>query len=96
MAGPNLTPQTFEAGLQRTLFPNPGSGAAPYYQAHVGFTDDHVFNDDAALVYWNPTAVSLEDGLRGAFCYVNPGTRYSLGNWPSAPLTLFNTSAPCY
>lgn len=43
MAGPRLTPDTFKAALHETLFPNPGAGGPPTYQAHVGFnTPDSV------------------------------------------------------
>jgi hypothetical protein len=86
MAGPNLTPATFQAGLFKSQFPNPGAGAPPYYQAHVGFgPGDHTFYDDAAAAWWSPNARnpgSTTPSPTGAECYVRSGARYSPGRWP--------------
>jgi hypothetical protein len=85
-AGPNLTPQTFAAGLQGLRYPNPGAGALPDFQATVGFADDHVAVDDFALVWWDSTATSKQtyEGPRnpGAFCYIGGGTRWRAGQFP--------------
>ncbi len=101
MAGPNLTPQTFQEGLFRTRFPNPGCGGPPYYQACVGFSDRrHTMIDDLGLIWWDEKAENLSQDSgtqkRGAFCYVGAGARYSIGNWSQAPSDeFFDTSRPC-
>lgn len=84
MAGPRLTPQAFEDGLFQARFPNPGAGAAPYYQATVGFGPlDHTMYEDFAPVWYSPTDTSYWTGRQGAYCYVDRGRRYGLGEWPT-------------
>lgn len=96
MAGPNLTPHTFETGLFKTRFPNPRSGQAPYYQAHVGFgPGDHSMVDDYAAIWFDPSARSHYSGPGGAQCYIGRGTRWSLGWWPDAPLPFHNAATGC-
>lgn len=86
-AGPNLTPETFAAGLRSTRFPNPGAGAAPYFQATVGFENDHTFQNDFAPVWASPTDPSFFfPGRPGTYCNVLRGVRYSAGRWPTTPL----------
>jgi hypothetical protein len=86
MAGPNLTPATFEAALQRTAFPNPDD---PTMSGKVGFTSprDHSMTEDATEWWWSETATSPEagaadDGANGAMCYVDGGARRTPGAWP--------------
>jgi hypothetical protein len=84
LAGPNLTPESFARALPRARFPNPGAGAAPYYQSTVGFgPDDYTMTKDFAAVWWSETASSYTAGSRtaGAFCYVGRGERFSAGRW---------------
>ena len=73
MAGPRLTPLTFEAGLQKTVFPNPDTAI---YAGHVGFQgligQDHSMMEDAAEIWWSNT----DDG--GAYCYVGHGARHPI------------------
>lgn len=82
MAGPTLTPQTFEAGLQRTRFPNP---KLPSRQGDVGFAGDHSMTDDAAEFYWHNQATSPypDEVGRGAYCYVDHGDRRRRDTWPT-------------
>ncbi len=100
MAGPKLTPQTLEAGLLKTRFPNPGAGSAPYYQARVGFAqNDHTMIQDLAMIWFDESAESygghgVQTG-RGSYCYVERGKRYGLGQWPSATPAYFDRTAPC-
>ncbi len=98
MAGPNLTPQTFQQGLDRTVFPNPRCGGPPYYQACVGFyPDQHSMIRDFAAVWWDNAQFSYQGSAQsqraGAYCYVDQGKRFSLGTWPSGPLPWFQP--PC-
>ena len=78
MAGPNLTPLTFEQGLFRLgmryyLEPKwaQGGGYAPGV-----FTYSH----NANLIYWDPSAVDPQDSASlGAYRYINDGRRFCHG-----------------
>ena len=51
-AGPTLTPETFAAGLEGQRFPNPGAGAAPYFQSAISFAlGDHAEERDYGVVW---------------------------------------------
>jgi hypothetical protein len=98
-AGPNLTPETFANGLQRTVFPNPGCGGPPAFQACVGFQGDHTMVNDFALEWYDPNGTSQEIDPAygntpfarnsGTFCYAELGKRYRAGTWPSPGPALF-------
>ena len=99
MAGPNLTPAALQQGLFRTPFPNPNCGAAPYYQACVGFgPHDHTMIQDYAMVWWSPTAREqfyFEGQTQpGAYCYIGLGTRFRQ-DWPRTREPLFDQTKPC-
>jgi hypothetical protein len=81
MAGPILTPATFQAGLQRAVFPNPD---LPMKQGVVQLDGDHAMMDDATEFYWNRDATSPYPDMagRGAFCYVDAGMRHTVADWP--------------
>lgn len=88
LAGPTLTPETFEAGLASTAFPNPGAGRAPLYQASVGFDDrDHAMVDDVALARWG--------GSDKGFCLVGGGTRWTFGDLPRDDPGLLDAEKEC-
>ena len=106
LAGPNLTPKTFEQGLQRAKFPNPNCGKAPVYQACVGFEGGtHTMIKDFSMVWWDPNGRSLEHDYtlnsnayfaakgQGAYCYAELGTRRGLGRWPDKTPPMFGTTA---
>lgn len=95
-AGPDLTPQTFAAALNGLSFPDPGAGAAPSYQATVGFsaTKPSMVQDFGVWSY-NGLATSSVDNEPGAFCETESGRRWLLGQWPSGPLPLFSVSTSC-
>lgn len=97
MAGPNLTPSTFDRALLQTRFANPSSGGPPYYQAAVRFGPGHRWmTDDLALKWWEPSADSYGEGTnsRGSWCYVDRGARWA-GNWPDLDAAFFDRTAPC-
>ncbi len=101
MAGPRLTPKTFEEALLKTRFPNPGCGASPYHQACVGFkARDRTMVSDMTMIWWSESEEShtptdpIGQG-RGTFCYVRQGERYSRGRWPSGDQPFFDLSQPC-
>lgn len=86
LAGAGLTPDTFDAGLSATAFPNPGAGKAPLHQAFVGFDDlDHGMVDDVALARWRSTG----------FCLVGGGTRWQFGNLPKNDPGLLDPNKEC-
>jgi hypothetical protein len=88
LAGPALTPETFEAGLSSTAFPNPGAGRAPLFQALVGFDDrDHAMVDDVALTRWR--------GSEQGFCLVGGGTRWTFGELPRNDPGLLDPKKEC-
>lgn len=84
MAGPILTPKTFEEGLLRAQFPNPFAQGPPYYQARVGFEGGrHTMIGDATMYWYSRSERGTVDPTSfGAVCYVDQGRRYSLGAWP--------------
>lgn len=82
MAGPKLTPAAFEQALMRTEFPNPGAKGPPYYQGQVGFPGVHSMQQDMAMIWLSANERSPATGIAPAFCYVDRGRRYGLGEWP--------------
>jgi hypothetical protein len=80
MAGPNLTPETFRAGLQRTKFPNPDH---PIMAGKVGFEGDFSMTNDAAEFWFSETDPGpYADNQAGpTFCWVDGGRRHARGTW---------------
>ena len=77
MAGPNLTPKTFEAGMFK--YP-PTNGPAGTWDFGPG---DYTGPGDAREVFYSATAKSSATGQTGA--WVDPaggGKRYRAGQWP--------------
>jgi hypothetical protein len=93
MAGPNLTPETFKAGLQRTVFPNPDH---PIMAGHVGFQGDYSMTNDAAE-FWvtttSPGPYADRQVNSYTFCWVNHGQRHAPGTWPRGGEAFFQ--GPC-
>lgn len=100
MAGPHLTPASFEQGLRKTDFPNPGAGAAPAWQARVGFKDGrHNMVNDFTPV-WHTYTHDLPPGYSdrtdmGWWCFVDRGARHGAGSWPSGGFRFFDVTRPC-
>ena len=79
LAGPNLTPESFEAGMFKYPARTGPSGT-------WGFAPgDYSTSDDAREVFWNPGAESIQ--TREAGTYVNPNgdQRFPIGRWPVNP-----------
>jgi hypothetical protein len=77
MAGPNLTPDTFEQGM----FAYPKKlGPAGLWGFGPG---DYTPQDDVREIYWDPNTVSSYNGKNGAWVDPNPGARYSRGQIPA-------------
>lgn len=80
MAGPNLTPATFEAGLQKTVFPNPEH---PIKAGKVGFQGgSHAMTTDTVEFFWNNTASPpYTQDPPSTICYVRSGARVASGGY---------------
>jgi hypothetical protein len=86
MAGPNLTPQTFEQGMFK--YP-PKLGPVGYW---TFAPHDYTAANDVREIYWSGTATSGYNGKKGAFVEPQPGVRWRQGqipagdpNFPAAP-----------
>ena len=94
MAGPHLTPQTFEEGLRRAQFPNP---ITKIMEGAAGFNDpfaSHSMTKDGSEIYWDNSATDGAGGAgNGAWCYVDGGARHRLGTWPAGGDPFFK--GPC-
>jgi hypothetical protein len=78
MAGPDLTPTTFQQGMfnyPRATGPAGSWGFGP---------GDYTPMDDAMVIWWNPDADSPYNGKKGA--YQSDGKRYRPGQWPREPI----------
>lgn len=76
MAGPNLTPASFEQGMFK--YP-PAFGQ--YGTWNFG-PNDYTASNDAREVWWNSGGRSPQNNEPGTWVDANPGTRYSLGKFP--------------
>ena len=93
-AGPDLTPQSFQAGLfKQGIFPDPGADRAPYFQNEVGFNPSHSFFHSEAEIWWSNSATSTW-GNNGAFCWARHGQRFPQEQWPAGPS--FAGQGSCY
>ena len=98
MAGPKLTPKTFQDGL----FRYPPSGGDPINPKQSWGKHglwpfvDYWGSDDAGILWWDPNATG-EDEVgkvgQGVYQYGNSAKRYTLGHFPAAGQGgLFDTS----
>jgi hypothetical protein len=84
MAGPRLTPGSFEQGM--FAYPG-GTGEAGTW----GFpTGTYTPQRDAMEIWWDPNRVSAYNGKRGAYVQATP--RYRVGQWPAAEPNVFTSS----
>jgi len=88
LAGPNLTPQTFEAGLFRAPIVGGGPTTVTISRGHHGLWPGTDLGgiDDATEIWWNPTASGVDEvghNGTGLWEYVDGGKRYRLGQFPS-------------
>lgn len=91
LAGPNLTPANFAAGLQRAKWPNPSDRSTPGKVTVAPGT--HSYMEDSAVIWWDPTGGNSEYGGDGQFCYVDGGKRFRFGSYPKGAPGLF--TRPC-
>lgn len=93
LAGPNLTPETFEQGLFRAPRGETGlTVARDSWGEGVWPTTDHNSSDDATAIWWNATATGKDETGNegtGMLAYVAGGQRYLPGEWPTDPIPWF-------
>lgn len=82
MAGPNLTPQTFEQGER--AYPGSLAGASNAEFGTWSMPAGHYSPQaDFQEIYWNPSKPSTYNGKKGS--YIAMGPRYKIGAVPSGP-----------
>jgi hypothetical protein len=85
MAGPDLTPQTFETGMR--AYPGSQAGAPNALYGTWGFPTGHFTPQlDWTFIYWNPNLTSPYNDKQGA--YVFSKTRTKIGSYAGGPLPL--------
>jgi hypothetical protein len=85
MAGPDLTPQTFENGMR--AYPGSQAGASNALYGTWDFPTGHYSPQvDSAFIYWDPNKTSPYNDKQGA--YVVSSSRYKTGQYPAAPPAL--------
>ena len=93
LAGADLTPQTFEQGLFR--YPALGGGKTFSYVSwgeDLWGRPDYNSSDDTSVIWWDATATGEDETGNegtGMLRYVDGGTRYLPGEWPTDPIALF-------
>ena len=96
LAGPDLTPKSFAAGLFRyppaaTTTP---TRLPPSWGRHgIWKGVDLTGGDDATVIWWDPKATGPDEVGRdgkGLYRYADSGKRYLPGQWPTAPIKLFD------
>ena len=85
MAGPSLTPATFQNGMR--AYPGSQAGAANALYGTWAFPAGHYTpQTDWSFIYWNPTKTSPYDDKPGA--YVASTTRTKIGSYAGGALPL--------
>ena len=95
MAGPHLSVASVAAGLHN--LPTTGGWAASGHDATaylVGFKSPSPYTatEDVREVNWSATRNSEVDGKPGAYCPIDHGHRYNLGEWPAGDPDVFDTA----
>jgi hypothetical protein len=96
LAGPSLTAKSFRAGLFRF----PSAAATTPTRLHLSWGRHGIWpgfdltgGDDATVIWWDPNATGPDEVGRagkGLYRYVDSGKRYLPGQWPTAPIPLFD------
>jgi hypothetical protein len=85
MAGPDLTPQSFEAGMR--AYPGSQAGASNALYGTWDFPPGHYTpQTDWSFIYWDPNKISPYNDKQGA--YVDSTTRTKIGSYAGGPLPL--------
>lgn len=94
MAGPDLTPESFQAGLFRSpiLGGNPLAPRSSRGNHGLWPATDYGGSDDAGILWWNPEAEGEDEvGVvgKGLYEYTKMGRRYTLDEMPTEDPGLF-------
>jgi hypothetical protein len=97
LAGPILTPETFEAGLFRAPVVGGGETTPTVSRGRHGLWPgtDYGGIDDATVVWWDANATGPDEvgkEGRGLYGYANNGKRYRPGQFPKGETGLFDPS----
>src|SRR6266540_535738 len=95
LAGPHLTPESFQAGLFGARIRGGGPLHPRYSQGRHGVWPgtDLYGSDDAGVVWWDPDAQGKDEtGAEGTglYRYANDGKRYLPKDWPRKKIKLFD------
>jgi hypothetical protein len=94
LAGPNLTPETFERGMFRSPRYDTGlTSARDSWGEGVWPEVDHNSSDDATAIWWDPDATGKDEAGNegiGQLVYVDGGHRYLPDDWPTDPIPWFD------
>ena len=94
LAGPELTPETFQSGLFNRWVPR-GGGKTYTHQSwgeELWGRPDYNATDDASVFWWDPDATGEDETGNegtGMLTWIDGGTRYLPGEWPEEPLAFF-------
>ena len=93
--GPNVTAQNFKDALFAASPTTHAITAPSLSDGNKGYwpQPDYVGVDDGTEVWWNPTVAGQDEIERpgvGLWEYVNGGTRYLPGEWPTEPSKAFD------
>ena len=89
LAGPNLTPESFEAGM----FSYPGrSGPRGFWSFS---STDYTPVDDYREIWWDPKRISPQNNKPGAWVQINRGARYTPATQPNSPPSTSSTIRWC-
>jgi len=94
-AGPNLTPETWRDALFAGTSTRRAISAPSLSWGDKEFWDEFDYHgiDDATVLWWDPTATGPDELRRdgpGMYQFVDGGTRYLPGEWPTEPIALFD------
>jgi hypothetical protein len=86
MAGPNLSPQSFEQGMWAYPGSVPGAPNAEFgtWLMPQGHFTPQI---DSQVIYWDPNKISTYNNKKGAYVVASP--RYRSGQYPTGPPHVF-------
>lgn len=94
LAGPNLTPETFRDGLFGYEPEPPGKTyTRDSFGTDVWGAPDYNSQDDATIIWWDPDEPGEDEAGNpgvGMRRFVDGGTRYLPGEFPTEPVPLFD------
>jgi hypothetical protein len=83
LAGPNLTPETFEAGMRK--YP----GGTGLYGTWAFPQGAYTPTRDTRILWWDPERISIYNRKKGAYVEAYGGKRFALGQLPKGEPDIF-------